>query len=1786
MGDGAAAPRRQPGVAAGDYHRPLEPVVPSGEKARIRANLAAIERLRELGDDPATSDDHQVLAQWSSWGAVPQVFDHTNTSYDTVRAKLRRLFDTHEHSAAQRTVLNAHFTDPVVVDQMWQLLDDLGLPDQARVLEPGCGSGNFIGRAPTGTQVTGVELDPTTAAIAAKLYPSATIRAESFSDTVGLDGFDATIGNVPFGNIHLYDPAYNRGKHSVHNHFIIKSLALTNPGGLVAVLTSHYTLDATGTAAREEMAQLGELVGAIRLPSGAQQRIAGTQAITDLLVFRRHPQPPVGDARPGWLDTTPIQLGEHELPLNNYFHAHPTHVLGDLSAKHGQYAGELVVTAADTYPADLRRFVAYLGRRGRQAGLTWQPHTPEPVASVGGRPAGFLGHLRRRDGNFEQAVGGGQFEPVTVPDAQAAELGHLLRLRDLYVELLTAEAATTIDTPQICELRGRLNDVYDDYADRYGPINRYTETASKRRDTDGDPIVSRRYPGAVTRFKHDPHAVYVRALEVFDDTTHTARKAAILRGRVLVARQPKTHADSPADALAIVLDQHGHVDPDTVASLLGTTPDQVPDQLGDLVFTEPPDPTRTDHPGTDRLIPAAEYLSGRVREKLQIATLAAQTDDRFTRNVTALRAVIPADLQPGEIRAALGASWIGPDDVQAFLRDILRDPKVTVTHNAADGWKVTGGLTYTVQATEEWGTGRMAAHKIAQYVCNQMPIRITDEQPDGSRLYNPQASAAAREKGAALNAEFGRWVWDDPARADRLATLYNELFNGTVLRRDYRRGPMDLPGLALSWKPGAHQLNAVARAIQEPSTGVFHPVGYGKTAVMVMAMMEQKRLGLVSKPALVVPNHMLEQAEREFLQLYPAARIVAASSDDLTADRRRAFVAKVTNGDWDAVIMTRGAFGALPVSPAETQRYLDEEIRPIREAFQAQRADGNSRTVKRAEKALLELEERIKAKLDRQRDVGVTFEQIGIDYLCIDELHDFKNLTTPSRIPGAGIAAGSKRATDLHQKVSYLRRVHGGRAILGATATPISNSVSEVYVMLRHLRPDLLTSAGITTFDEWAATFGQTVTTIELAAAGQTFRETTRFARFQNVPELLTMWSAAGDALTPAAVDLPRPQLVPRPGDGRRVPQAVQVPASDQLLELTSRLADRAERVKSGGVDPHDDNMLKITSEGRLAALDLRLTPDHPAGQPFGLDVPTKADVAAATIHRIWAEHADRRYLDAATGQPHPRPGALQLVFCDLGTPKNDATYSVYDDLRSQLIDRGVPAGQIAFTHQARNDAEKGRLFERARTGEVQVLIGSTQMMGVGTNVQNRAIALHHLDCPWKPAEMEQREGRIVRQGNQHDEVMIFRYATQKSFDGYMYQTVARKGAFIDQVMSGQVNLREIDDIASSETLSYEEMQAAISGNPHLRERQQVSSEIAQLELLARSHRDAARSLAWRITNLEHQIAQLTAEIPQIEADAARVVDTRGDRFAITLGDRRLTDRADAARLLHGMVTRLDLYRGTPTRIGSLGGLPLDAQRVADAYGSRPYVRIAVSPHLKPVLLTSDDLDNGPSPSQIVRLENAVAGLPSRVVGAKAALDDATDQLQRARSRQGQPFAHHDRLDQLRRRLAEIDHDIANLAHDNPPTERTAAMPEPTTETLVDQIRRAHPQLQVSAHTPDPDELADLGLATGPHEIRIASTGPGHYAIPIPADQAPIDDYELWFVHVNDLPGDGALLGSYPTPLAAAESAAQRHETEQAHAAAGTAAQLHHTPATPAASTSDQPHTHRPPPDHGRSLHR
>ena len=1215
--------------------------------------------------------------------------------------------------------------------------------------------------------MTGVELEPQTAAIAAALYPHATIIPGSFAGTRLPDSsYDLVIGNVPFGDITLHDPRHNQSGHSIHNHFIVKSLNLTRPGGLVMVLTSRYTMDARNPAARREIAALADLVGALRLPGGAHQRAAGTGVVTDLLVLRRREPGRHPDAT-AWEQARLTEIDGAQIPVNEYFLDHPEAVLGELGAAGGTYrADDLTVTASgDTitpFILGLNRITASAAARG----LTWTAPaagaTPPAEHQASPYPDGYL--EARADGTFTEVADSTPI-PFEVPRSQAAELRALLALRDTAVRLLDLEATTAENSSDNEHQRAQLTRQYDEYVRVYGPLNRFSLRRTGRTDpVTGEPVVARVAPPQ-GGFRGDPYAPLVYALEEFDPAGQRAAKAAIFTHRVVAPRTPRLGADTAADSLAICLDTHGEPRLGEIARLLGVSEDEAREDLGTLVF---------DDPQTGWLVPAAEYLSGNVRDKLHAAEQAAAADPRFEANVARLRAVIPRDLTHGEIDARLGAAWIDASYVQQFLAEILDDPGLKVEHPGGQVWAVRGN-THSVLAASTWGTERYPAPQLAQAIMEQRKIEVRDrvETPHGERnILNPDATLAAQEKAAELAERFTAWAWEDPSRAEDLARTYNQRFNNLVLR-SYDNTQLTLPGLSLAFRPRPHQSAAVARMIHEPAVLLAHEVGAGKTAEMIMGVTELRRLSLIRKPAIIVPNHMLDQFAREWLQLYPQSRVLVARREDFRGDRRRQFVARCATGDWDGIVMSRSAFERIPMSADEQRTYLDRELAQMRTWIESAKR-GEGLTVKRLEAALLRAEERLRAKLDSAKDPGITFEATGIDYLAVDEAHGYKNLRTPSNISDAAID-GSMRATDLDMKIDYLRRRNGRRVVTFATATPIANSVTEAYVMQRYLRPDLLEDAGIEVFDSWAATFGQIVSQVEVAPeGGDSFRIKSRFARFRNVPEMLRMWHVFADVKTAADLNLPVPLLAERPGDDRRVPETVTVQPSSELIGYVAELGERAERVRNRAVSADEDNMLKVSGDGRRAALDLRLV-----GLPQL--APGKIEAAADRIAAIWRAHHDDEYR-ARDGTAYPVRGSLQIVFCDLGTP--GPGWNVYGELRDQLTQRGLPGGSVRFVHEAKNDTELARLFAACRSGHVAVLVGSTEKMGVGTNVQDRAIALHHLDAPWRPADVAQREGRILRQGNLNKEVQVIRYLTERSFDGYSWQTLERKARFIRDVMS------------------------------------------------------------------------------------------------------------------------------------------------------------------------------------------------------------------------------------------------------------------------------------------------------------------------------------------------------------------------------------------------------------------
>lgn len=1600
--------------------------------ARFDANLAAAQTLRHLRaeDRAATPAEQAVLARWGSWGAqgLWQIFDENRPEHVHRRHQLREVLTPEEYDAARRTTINAHYTDAAYVSAIWTAMERLGITRGA-VLEPGCGAGTFIGAAPAHVQMVGVELDPVTAGIARHLYPDAAILTQSFADTrLPVGYFDATIGNVPFADVVLHDPRFNPGRYSMHNHFILKSLELTRPGGIVAVLTSHHTLDSRDAAHRRDMHHLADLVGAVRLPTGAHAAAAGTDAVTDLLILRRRlpDEAPLDDA---WVTTQPVELhgptGPEQVRINRYFAVeHRHHVLGQPQVRVGMYGvAGLHITPApgQNTAAQLQAALQAVTDRALEQGRGASPAPDRTHA------AALLPDISvERDGHITATTAGGftiVAEGVTVdlsvPTTQRAEVRALLGLRDQAKTLIATEAANRDDTVDLAHTRTRLGESWHNYVARYGPINRYTMSTP----TNPQQTPHRLIPPAVRLvIRHDPYGPLLAALERFDDDTHQASPAHLLLTRQIVPREPVTRVDAATDAVSVTLDTLGRLDLDHMAQLLDTTPDQARHQLLGHVFDTPP--ADGANPG---LVTRAEYLSGDVRTKLDVALAAAADDpDTWAPNVAALREVLPPELGPGDITARLGAVWIPDTDHTAFMRDVLGDRRAKVTHISGSQWVVEGNK-WGIAAQNVWGTQRMAAPDILERLITQTQIVVKDHHTDvhGNKVetLNVVDTEAAQEKAQQLSERFSSWVWEDPDRAERLQAEYNRRFNSVVLR-DYtgEGAAMALPGLVKTFTPRPHQRGAVARMLNEPSVGLFHEVGAGKTAEMIMGAMELKRLGMVQKPLVVVPNHMLEQFSREWLQLYPQATLLAAGSKDLTGDRRREFVARAATNDWDGIVLTRGAFERIPLSPQRLVAYLEAQSAQTREDLaRIGAAQGKVDTrLKAMEKQILRKEEQAKAELDKPRDPGITFEETGIDYLIVDELHDYKNLTVASAIPGASIL-GSGRARDLDSKIHYLRSTHGARVITGATATPIANSVTEMYVMQRYLAPTRLTSAGIHDFDSWAATFGEVVTGFEANITGDQFKLKGRFAKFTNVPELLTMFHEFGDIKTAADLDLPVPRIGQR-GDGQRLANLVSVEQTDALSAYIGDLSKRVDKITSRQVDPRDDNMLKVASDGRKAALDMRLVTAeeyHPL-----LTENSKVDVAAAHLAQVWAANKDRTYPDPATGEDSSITGALQLVFCDLSTPSTEK-WNVYDALRDQLYERGLPHGSVRFIHEAENDDAKARLFADARAGKIAVLMGSTQKMGVGTNIQDRAIHLMDLDAPWRPADVAQRHGRIIRQGNLNPEIQLTQLVTVGSFDTYMWQTLERKGRFIDQIMRGTLSGgREIEDISEA-TLSSAEFKAIASGNPLLLEQARAEEDLRRYTRLEEAHRRNEQSLSHTITRTTQSIDETTTRRPLLEAAVARTVPTAGDAFAITINGRHIRKRADAAdhlqQTLRSLYLRETVYHESRNLI-TLGGHNIHL--VNDGHSN---LRFIVDGLDSPVVVVPfADIQN-PHKGTLTKLENLLSThIPTALRDNHASADDAQRRLQHAHASLGHPFKHADALTDARQRYEAINQQIAS----------------------------------------------------------------------------------------------------------------------------------------------------------------
>ncbi|WP_232550056.1 helicase-related protein [Propioniciclava soli] len=1627
---------------------------------------------------PASSAEQQVLAAWSGWGAsgLAEVFDERTSTNAARREVLRELLSDAEYRAAQKTTLNAHYTDPQIATALWGAVRALGF-EQGRVLEPGCGAGVFMGLAPAGCQVTGVELDPITAGIAAALYPDATVRAESFADTkLAPASFDLAIGNVPFGDIVLHDPTHNPGKLSMHNHFIVKSLNLVRPGGLVAVLTSRWTMDGTNPAARRAIMDRADLVGAVRLPLGAHERTAGTNAVTDMLILRRR-EPDAPAAHTVWDTTVTLQLqgpGEDQaLAVNNYWSEYPRHVIGVHRWRSSGYGP--TVSVEHEHPSEIGaelaagldsvvRFAQDRTAVGQR--MVFSLAAPDTVPAVE-RAAAAEGMLEgalvaNPDGSFA-VVEDATLTPLGVPATQAVEMRTLLGLRDQISALVRAES-TSLDDVALDADRSRLAADWQAYVARYGPINRFTTRRTGRTGEDGEEVLAQVVPATVRRLLSDPHGALTAAIEVFDPVAQAAEPAGMLRRRQVVPREPVRGVDSAVDGLAVVLDQKGWVDLEAVADLMGAgiSVDEVAAALGDAIFQVPP--TTAGYDPQRPWVTRAEYLSGNVRRALTDARTAALVDpDAWQGNVEALVAVMPPDIQAGEIHASLGAVWIPPSDHQKFLREILDSGYCTVKRVSGSAWEVEHA-NYGVLATRQWGTERMPAGTLMRKIMEQAPIEVHDLIDVGDkekRILNRVDTDAAIEKAEQMSARFAEWVWEDGDRSARLVEVYNQMFNSVVLRDYSHEGAaLTLPGLATSFVPRDHQRAAVARMLHEPCVGLFHEVGAGKTAEMVMGMTELKRLGLIRKPAVVVPNSMLEQFSREWLQLYPQAAILAAGVDDLSAPNRKRFVARAATNEWDAIVMTRTAFERLALTPRNQYAFLQRELEGQREALARVAGDGvRSRSVKALEKALSRREEQLKAEMDKPADPGVSFEESGIDYLVVDELHDYKNLATPSRIQGAALA-GSKRALDLFAKIEYLRQTTGERVFTGATATPIANSITEMYVMMRYHDPAGMRELGMVDFDTWAATFGTVVTQPEVRIHGDGFKMKNRLARFNNVPELLALFNRFADVKTAEDLDLPRPAIAPRPDDGERAAHLLVVQRTEPQAEFMATIAERATQIESGQVDPKEDNMLKLSSEARLGSLDLRLIdPRHPAGDDAGGKVLAAADYLA----RVYHDTRHNSYLDKSTGEPSPNRGALQLVFCDLGTPgtpgSEAASWDVYTALRTALTDRGVPTGRVRFIHEAVRDRDKAALFSACRNGHVSILIGSTAKMGTGVNIQDRVVHLLHMNAPWRPADLTQRNGRGWRQGNQNPELMLTQVITEQTFDTYSWQTLERKAAFIGQIMRGGAD-RETGDIAD-DAFSFAEAKAIGSGNPKLIQLAEVQADLGRLTRLETAHQRTERGLQATIANGARDLAAMSAEADRLRTAAAATQTT--DAFAIGIYLRPVgrgvgtetelvmcTDRARAVNLLNRALPRhYQLHE--PRLVARIAGHDVVAEvGPGRSYGDRDITyRLADAATIATTVAwpRAEDHPGGADVGTLTRLEN----LPGRIVRRLEDIALRGAELDRnvtnARTLHGRPFKHGDALEAARERYrvlsAELADDTSQPTWEQVPSD---ALPTPSAE--------------------------------------------------------------------------------------------------------------------------------------------
>ena len=1610
--------------AAGNFHITDDNLGIGGPKQKFARNIEAIQTLRTLEQEHrgATAEEQQVLSQYVGWGGLADAFDPNKENWSTEYTQLKGLLTEEEYAAARASTLNAHYTSPIVIRAIYDAVERMGF-QSGNILEPSMGVGNFFGMLPDSmadSRLYGVELDSITGRIAQKLYPQADITVAGFETTDRRDFYDLAIGNVPFGQYKVNDKAYNKLGFSIHNYFFAKTIDQIRPGGVIAFVTSHFTMDSKDSSARKYMAERANLLGAIRLPNDAFKANAGTEVVSDIIFLQKRDRP--ADIEPAW-----VQPGQTEdgFTLNSYFVEHPEMVLGRLEMESTQYGHDLTVAPIEgaSLAKQLAEAVQHIEGQYTAVEIA-APDVADAEAQRKTLPADPAVK------NFSYTVVDGEIyyrensimTQIELSDNAKGRVAGMVELRQIVSELIDQQLNDFPDE-DIKASQEKLNAAYDAFTAKYGLIN---DKKNAR------------------LFDDDSSYYLLCSLENLDENRQLKSKADMFTKRTIRPERVVTSVDTPSEALAVSIGEHGKVDLPYMADLLGTPGDyeRITTELSGVIFKDPAADADDPEAGWQT---ADEYLSGNVRDKLRMAQLAAESHPEFRVNVDALTKAQPKDLEASEIDVRLGATWLDPSIVQQFMMETFQPPyrirynnAITVRYSPyTSEWRISNKSATgfgDIMATETYGTRRANAYKILEDTLNLRDSRVYDTiEEDGKekRVLNQNETTLAQQKQQAIKDAFAGWVWKDPQRRALLVKRYNELFNSTR-PREYDGSHIHFVGMNPEINLREHQRNAVAHVLYGYNTLLAHEVGAGKSFEMAASAMELKRLGLCQKSLFAVPNHLTEQWASEFLRLYPNAKLLVTSKKDFEPANRKKFCARIATGDYDAVIIGHSQFEKIPLSAERQERLIQEQMDEIEEAIEeAKEQAGEHFTVKQLEKLRKTLKQKLEKlqATDRKDDV-VTFEQLGVDRLFVDESQNYKNLFLYTKMRNvAGLSTSeAQKSSDMFGKCRYLDEITGGRGVIFATGTPISNSMTEMYTLMRYLQYNTLQQKGLTHFDAWASTFGETTTAIELAPEGTGYRARTRFAKFFNLPELMAMFKEAADIKTSDQLHLPVPEAKF---------ETVVVKPSEIQKDMVQALSERAAEVHSGSVDPSVDNMLKITSDGRKIGLDQRLMnsalPDDPN---------SKLNACVNNVLRIWNDTKEQKL--------------TQLIFCDMSTPKGDGSFNVYDDIRSKLLNAGVPEQEIEFIHNADTENKKAELFSKVRSGQVRVLLGSTAKMGAGTNVQTLLVAVHHLDVGWRPSDMTQRNGRIIRQGNQNKQVYVYNYVTESTFDAYLYQTLENKQKFISQIMTSKSPMRSCDDI-DEQALSYAEIKALCAGDPRIREKMDLDVQVAKLKVLRGDFQNQKYRLEDKLLKtFPEEVQKQKTRIAALQQDsqiAAAHPQDKENFCGMTIKGMVYDDKKAAGERL--LLARQEMPNADMMLLGTYRGFELNIRFDSFKNEHQAVLRAELS---YPVSLGDDARGN------ITRLDNAIDNFADRIADAENALQNLEQQKQAAEVEVAKPFAQEEELAEKSARLAELNA-LLNIDRDRSSSQDA---PEETEETETPATR--------------PSVLAALGEKTNQSE--------------------------------------------------------------------------------------------------------